>query len=185
MNPVWARLARRNWQALAAVLVFLVFAAVHAATFRPTLGRYRADVQRAVGMGMPVDGGVPAMASARVTALLTDNSLNAAVAEEQGTSGALTAGLLDIVTRAAARRGLEVLATEQGLVTQLPSTVQVRAHLKLRGRYDDFVGLMGDLARARALVALDRFTIQGGDPPRQEIEVWLSQLVLKRTRGTR
>ena len=185
MAPSWSQQARRNWQAVAAVFVFLVFAGVHAAAFRPTLGRYRADQQRAAAMGMPVDGRLPVTNSARVTGLLTDNSLNAALAEEQGTSGALTAALLDIVTRLAARRGLEVVATEQGLVTQLPTTVQVRAHLKLRGRYEDFVGLVGDLAAGRALVTLYRFTIQGGGPPRQEIEVWLSQLVLKRTRGAR
>jgi hypothetical protein len=183
MTPYWTNLARRNWQAVAAVLVFLAFAAAHATAFRPVLVRYRRDVKRAVELGMPLDGGgAPSTASARVAALLAGNSLNAAVAEEQGTSGGLTASLLDDVARFAARRGLEISATEQGMVTQLPATVQVRAHLKMRGRYDDFVGLLGDLARARSLIELDRFTIQGGDEPRQEIEVWMSQLVLKRAR---
>ena len=135
---------------------------------------------------MPLDAtGAPPVTSARVAALLADNSLNAAVAEEQGTSGALTADLLDDVTRLVAKCHLEVVATEQGLVTQLPSSVQVRAHLKLRGRYAAFVDLLGELSRSGDLVAVDRFTLLAGAAGGQDIEVWTSQLILKRTRSTR
>jgi Tfp pilus assembly protein PilO len=180
MDRDWRRQARRNWQALAALLVFLVFAAAHAAAFRPVLARYQREAKRAVELGMPLDGrGAPSTTSPRVAALLAANSLSASVAEEQGTSGGLTAGLLDELTRLASKRGLEVLATEQGMVTQLPALVEVRARLKLRGRYDDFVGLLGDLGRDRSIITLDRFSIQEGSQPRQEIEVWASQLVLK------
>jgi hypothetical protein len=35
MNAYWMALARRNWQVLAALLVFLVAGGVHAAVFRP------------------------------------------------------------------------------------------------------------------------------------------------------
>jgi ABC-type Fe3+-siderophore transport system permease subunit len=84
MNPFWTNLARRNWQAVAALLIFLVFALVHALVFRPVLARYHRDVQRATELGMPLEAtGAPPAASARLTALLADNSLNAAVAEEQ------------------------------------------------------------------------------------------------------
>jgi hypothetical protein len=186
MNPYWTNLARRNWQAVAALLVFLVFAAAHAAAFQPMLARYRRNLQQAAELGMPLDAtGAQPAATPRVTALLAGNSLITAVAEEQGTSGALTAGLLDEVTRLAAKCGLEVVATEQGLVTQLPSSVQVRAHLKLRGRYAAFVDLRGELARSGSLVAVDRFTLQAGAGGGQDIEVWMSQLILKRTRSAR
>ena len=186
MDPRWLQLARRNWQALAALLVFLVFAGAHAAAFRPALVRYRKDVRRAVELGMPIEAtGAPPVASVRIGALLDGNSLNASVAEEQGASGVLTAGLLDEVTRLVARAGLEVLTTEQGLVTQLPTSVQVRAHLKLRGSYPAFVGLVGGLARSGSLLALDRFTVQGGAGAERDIEVWVSQLILKRTPGPR
>jgi hypothetical protein len=182
MNPYWTNLARRNWQALTALLVFLVFAAAHAAAFQPVLARYRSDMQRAVKLGMPLDAtGAQPAASPRVAALLTGNSLNTAVAEEEGTSGALTVGLLNQVTRLGAKCGLEVVATEQGLVTQLPSSVLLRAHLKLRGRYAAFVDLLGELSRSGSLVAVDRFTVQAGAGDSQDIEVWMSQLILKRT----
>jgi type IV secretory pathway protease TraF len=186
MNPYWTNLARRNRQAVAALLVCLGFAAAHAAAFQPTLARYRRNAQQAAELGMPLDAtGAQPAASPRTTALLARNSLNTAVAEEQGTSGALTAGLLDEVTRLVAKSGLEVVATEQGLVTQLPSSVQVRAHLKLRGRYAAFVALLGELSRSGSLVAVDRFTLQAGAGGRQDIEVWMSQLILKRTPSAR
>lgn len=179
-------LARRNWQAIAALLVCLGFAAAHAAAFQPALARYRRDVRQATEMGMPLDAtGAQPAASPRATALLLGNSLDTAVAEEQGASGALTAGLLDEVTRLVAKCGLEVVATEQGLVTQLPTSVQVRAHLKLRGRYAAFVDLLDQLSRSRSLIAVERFSVQAGPGPSQTIEVWMRRLVLKRTPSAR
>jgi hypothetical protein len=186
MNLYWTSFARRNWQALAALLVFVVFAGVHAAAFRPVLAHYRADVQQAVELGMPLDAtGAPPVASGRVAILFASNSLNAAVAEERGTSGALTAGLLDEVARLVAKCGLQVVATEQGLVTQLPGSVQVRAHLKLRGRYAAFVDLLGEISRSGTLVTVDRFNLQASAGDGQDIEVWLTQHILKRTRSAR
>jgi hypothetical protein len=182
MSPYWTTLARRNWQTVAALLVCLGFAAAHAAAFQPVLARYRASLRQAAELGMPLDAtGAPPAASPRTTALLAGNSLNAAVAEEQGTSGALTAGLLDEVTRLVAKCGLEVVATEQGLVTQLPSSVQVRVRLKLRGPYAAFVDLLDGLSRSGSLVTVERFTLQAGAGGGQDIEIWLSQLILKRT----
>jgi len=184
MSPFWKDLARRNPQPVAALLVFLTFVAVHAAAFQPGLTRHRRTMDQAARLGMSLDAiGMQPTASPRAAALLADISLNTAVAEEQGTSGALTANLLDEVTRLVAKSGLEVVATEQGLVTQLPASVQVRAHLKLRGHYAEFVDLLGRISRSRSLIAVDRFTLQAGAGGGQDIEVWMSQLVLKRTRS--
>ena len=186
MNPYWTNLARRNRQAVAALLVCLGFAAAHAAAFQPTLARYRRNAQQAAELGMPLDAtGAQPAASPRTTALLARNSLNTAVAEEQGTSGALTAGLLDELTRLVAKCGLEVVATEQGLVTQLPSSVQVRAHLRLHGRYAAFVDLLDRLSRSGTLIAMERFTLQSGPGNGQDIEVWMRQLILKRPPSAR
>jgi len=186
MDPAWSSLARKNWQGLAALTVLAVFAAGHATVFRPTLAGYRAAVRRATQLNMPLDPTDAApVASARIVNLLAGNSLTPGVAEEQGTSGALTAGLLDEATRLAARSGLQVVATEQGLVSQLPGSVQVHAHLKLKGRYAGFVNLLGALANSGSLLAVDRFRIRGTSDGAQDIEVWLSQLILKRTRSTR
>ncbi len=186
MSPTWMNLARRNRQAFAALLVCLAFAVAHAAVFQPVLARYRKDARRATELGMPLDAdsALPAP-SQRAAILFAGNSLNAVVAEEQGASGALTAGLLDEVTRSVAKCGLEVVSTEQGLVTQLPSSVQVRAHLKLRGRYSAFVDLLGELSRSGNLIAVERFSLQAGAAGGQDIEIWMSQLILKRTRGSR
>jgi hypothetical protein len=139
-----------------------------------------------VRLGVPFDvsDATPAP-SARVLSLLADNSLTPAAAEEQGTSGALTAGLLGEVTRLAANRGLEVLSTEQGLVTQLPGSVVVRAHFRLDGSYARFTGLLDDFARAGTLITLDRFTVEAAGSRTGNIEIWVSRLVLKRTRAPR
>lgn len=186
MNPYWTQLARRNWQVLLAVALFAGFTIVHAAAFRPALERYRSATAQATRLGIPLDvpGAAPSP-SARVLSLLAGNSLTPAAAEEQGTSGALTAGLLGEVTRLAADRGLEVLSTEQGLVTQLPGSVVVRAHFRLHGGYARFTGLLDDFARAGTLITLDRFTIEEAGARAGNIEIWVSRLVLKRTGATR
>jgi len=185
MSPYWIQLARRNWQVLVAVGLFAALAIVHMVAFQPTLARYRHTTVQTARLGIPLDaaGAAPAP-SARALDLLASNSLTPAAAEEQATSGALTAGLLGEVTRLAAQRGLEVLSTEQGLVTQLPGSVVVRAHLRLGGSYARFVGLLDDIARAGTLITLDRFTIAGTDSDRGNIEVWVSRIVLKRTGAT-
>jgi len=186
MSPYWTQLARRNWQVLVAVGLFAALAIVHMAAFQPTLDRYRHATAQAARLGIPLApaDAAPA-ASARALELLASNSLTPAAAEEQATSGALTAGLLGEVTRLAGQRGLEVLSTEQGLVTQLPGAVVARAHLRLGGSYARFVGLLDDFARAGTLITLDRFTIEGTDSGTGNIEVWVSRLVLKRTEAAR
>ena len=186
MNPAWTQFARRHWQILAALLLFAGFTIVHATAFRPALERYRSATARATRLGIPL--GVPDAAPAppaRVLALLSDNSLDPAAAEEQGASGTLTAGLLGEVARLATDRGLEVLSTEQGLVTQLPGAVVVRARFRLGGGYARFTGLLDDLARAGTLITLERFTIEGTDSRAGNVEIWVSRLVLKRTGAQR
>ncbi len=182
----FAGLARRHWQVTIVIAVFALFSGVHAAVFGPALVRYRATVRRAAELGMPLDPeSQPPGAPAVVLALLGDNSLNAALAEQQGNSGALTAGLLDEATGLAARSGLAVLSTDQGLVTQLSGSVQVRAHLRMRGTYAGFVRFLDATAGSRTLLSVDRFTMNAPAAGAAEIEVWLTQLVLKRTAGAR
>jgi hypothetical protein len=186
MSPAWTRFARRNWQVLAAVGLFVAFTVVHAVAFGPALARYRRTTERAAQLGIPLDARGPASApSARLASLLAENSLTPAAAEEQGASGALTAALLGDVTRLAAARGLEVLSTEQGLMTQLPNTVVVRAHFRLAGSYARFVGLLDDFAGTGRLITLERFSIVAGGARDGNIEIWVSRLVLKRTGGSR
>jgi hypothetical protein len=178
--------ARRHWQISAALAVFAVFAAVHTAAFGPALKRYRAVVRQAAELGMPVDPAAwnPGMPAA-VSALLANNSLNAALAEEQGNSGTLTAELLDDLTWLAARDGLAVLSTEQGMVTQLPGSVQVRAHVRMRGSYAAFVRFLRSAAESRILLSVDRFSMRSPGAGPADIEAWVTRLVLKRRTGAR
>jgi hypothetical protein len=174
-------LARRHWPLAIVITVFALFSVVQSAVYAPTLERYRVATRQAIELGMPLDpvAESPQMPAA-VAALLADNSLNAALAEEQGNSGTLTAGLLDDATRLAARNGLTVVSTEQGLVTQLPGCVEVRAHLRLHGSYDSFVRFLGAAADSRSLLSVDRFSIASAGAGPAEIETWVTQLVLKR-----
>lgn len=181
-----ARRLRRPWPALAALLVLAGFSIVHAFWFRPDARRYQRVLQQANDMGMGLDPAKsPPLPSPQVYTLLSRNSLRAAVAETQGNSGALTAAMLENLTRIASRRGMEVVSTEQGQVTQLKNSVQVRAHLRLRGRYASFVGFLDDLARSGTLFAVDRFTLESGQGRNQNLELWMSQYILKQSETAR
>ena len=59
-----------------------------------------------------------------------------------------------------ARRGLETVVAEPGLLTQSAGSVDVRAHLRLRGGYAGFVGMLDDLARGGRLWTVERFAIK-------------------------
>ncbi|MBI5709846.1 MAG: hypothetical protein HZC42_05985 [Candidatus Eisenbacteria bacterium] len=186
MKPAWSATLRRHWPVAGALAVFVVFVALHVLWFRTALARYQAAAQRisALGGGLELAGS-PATMSSQLRAALSNNTLRAPVAEEQGNSGQLTAGMLEDLTRLAGKRGLEVVQTEQGPVTQLPGSVQVRAHLKLRGRYAEFVDLLGALGRSGTLFAVDRFKIESDTAGQQMIEMWVSQYILKQSGSRR
>jgi len=186
MSPRWSRLARQNGQVLVALAALLGFTAVHLIVFAPAAIRYRRAVARAEALGIQLnEASGPSALSGRAAALFTGNSLDSAAAEEREASGVLAGVLLENLSGLAARRGIEILATERDIMTALPSAVQVRARLQLRGRYADFVALLGDLPRSGALTAIDRFNLQHDTNGNVRIEVWVSQLVFKRERGTR
>ena len=120
----------------------------------------------------------------RVFALLTDHALPSADATERAASGALTAGLLEDLNQIAGQRGLAVLATEPGPISQDPQSVRVRAHLKMRGSYPAFVAWLSDIAKGRSLTSLDRFALQPGESGTMQIDLWVSRYVLKQGAGT-
>ena len=186
MKPLWSATLRRHWPVAGALAVLVIFMAVHVLWFRPAMARYHAAAQRisALGGGLELAGSPPRM-SPRLHAVLSNNALRAPVAEEQGNSGQLTAGMLGDLTRIAGKHGLEVIQTDQGPVTQLPGSVQLRAHLKLRGRYAEFVDLLAALGKSGTLFAVDRFAIQSDGAGQQVIEIWVSQYILKQGGGRR
>jgi hypothetical protein len=186
MNPVLAAQLRRQWPLVTAATVFLLFIALHLAAFQPALRRYQGVLKQAGDLGLALDPEhAPRMMPARVFAMLSDNSLPAAAADEQGSSGELTALLLDDITRLASKHGMDVIATEPGATARLPHAVQVRAHLRVSCSYGGFVAFLDDLSRSGRLISVDRFSMLSVSPGRQMLDLWLTRYVLKQTGGRR
>jgi len=185
MNPLLAAALRRNWPVFGALAMFLGFALAQTAVFVPTAGRYDAVMKRSAALGLGAD---PAetlpMLPPRVFALLTDHALPAVEAQDRAASGALTASLLEDLNQIASQRGLAVLATEPGPVSQDPQSARVRAHLRMRGSYPAYVAWISDLARGQSLTALDRFALQPGDNGSMLIDLWVSRYILKQNPAT-
>lgn len=182
MNPILVATLRRNWPVVGTVLVFLVFTIAHQIFFQPALARYKKAVKDATRLGLSLDPNAQqVLMPPRVFALVSENALPSKQALDEGNSGVLTAHLLEEFTKLAGSHGMEVLMTEPGAVTQQPNSVTVRAYLKMRGRYDEFVSLLDELARGRKLVGVDRFLMV---PAGNElvIDVWVSRYVLKQER---
>jgi hypothetical protein len=177
---------RRQLPLLGVVLVGALFLLAQAFVVRPLAERYQHAVREAVALGLMLDTAHPATRAPlppRVFTVLMTNSLPAAEADAQTQSGALAAEMVQRASSLAGQRGLEIVVAEPGPLTPQAGTVEVRAHLKLRGRYASFVGFLDDLASSGRLWALDRFTIVPTTGDRNDIEVFLSSCILKRTRG--
>lgn len=186
MSPALVAILRRHWPVFGALTLFLVFAITQASVFGPMAGRYDAVLKRshALGIGVDPEETTPTLPP-RVFALLTDHALPAAEAQDRAASGALTAGLLEDLNQIASERGLAVLATEPGPVSQDPQSVRVRAHLKMRGNYAAYVAWLSEIAQSRSLTAVDRFSLQSGDYGAMQIDLWVSRYVVKQSGSTR
>jgi hypothetical protein len=180
MNPLWAAALRRHWPLAGAIFVFVVLAAVDQLWLRPVLGRYDRAVKRAADIGMPVDPTQSApIVPPRLFALIAENAMPAAVAQEQGASGTLTADLLGDLNTRMRSHGITVVVAEPGPINQQPQSVRVSAHLRLRCRYPQFVALLDDLARGTRLLSVDRFTLTPEGDGAMNAEVWMSRYILK------
>lgn len=184
MNPILAATLRRHWPLVGAAIVFLGFTAVDQIWFRPEARRFQVAVRDAAEVGMAIDPEKsPPILPPRLFALLADNAMPAAEAQEQGNSGALTAQLMGDLTSLMGRHGIEVIVTEPGPVTQQPQSVEVRAHLKLRCRYPDFVAMLDEIARGDHLIAMERFSLAPLGGGMMSAEVWMTRYVLKHVRS--
>ena len=182
MSPSLVALLRRQWPVVGALVLFLAFMITQALIFNPVARRYDAVLKRGAELGIGLDpANTPAMLPPRVFALLADHALPAADAQERAGSGALTAGLLEDLNQLAGQHSLVVLATEPGPVSQDDGSVRARAHLKMRGTYAGFVTWLGEIARARSLTAIDRFSLQPAEGSAMQIDLWVSRYVLKQT----
>ncbi len=185
INPLLLAQLRRHWQLSVAVLVFALFALAHVLLFQPAAQRYRTALKRAGDLGLALDPDrPPPVMPPRVLALLTDNALPASTGMSQE-SGALTADLLEQLSQLTTRHGLQVLATEPGATIQEAHAVQVRAHLKIRCSFSEFVAFLDDLSRANRLIAVDRFDLVNAGPGEPLLDLWVTRYVLKQSEGRR
>ena len=180
INPLLLAALRRQWPVAGAALVFLVFTIANLAWVGPLERRARTLTARATQLGMAVDPETtPRAMSPTLMAMFVRNSMDPSAAQQQATSGQLTATLLEDVTRLASRNGLEVVAADQGPVTQQTDAVQVRGHLRLHGEYRALVRLVSELAHTGRLYSIERFAIAQPSGSRQTIELWVSRYILK------
>jgi len=182
-NPILAATLRRNWPLVGVVGFFALFMLVHQLVFQPAARRYQKVVEQASDLGLPLDlSRAPAVIPPRVLALVVDNALSNAEALRLGGSGQLTAQLLEELTRTVDVQGLNVLATQPGAIIQQPKFVQVRAYVKVRGRYSGVVSLMDALASGRQLIGVDRFVLVPEDGGQVQLDLWVSRFILKQER---
>lgn len=186
ISPLLAAQLRKNWPLVGAVVVFVLFMALHVAVFRPAANRYAAALRSASELGMALDPNQPArMMPPRVFALLSDNSMPPGLAVEKGNSGVLASQLLEDVSRLTSKVGMDVMITEPGATTQQARAVQVRAYLRANCSYDEFVRFLDELSRSGTLISVDRFTLTSTSPGRHVLDLWVTRFVLKQQSGTR
>ena len=181
MNPLLVATLRRHWPLIGAVLVFLVFLVVHLAAFQPGTRRLNAAVKRSADLGLPLDPSqAEPMMPPRLFALLSENSLPAAIAQERVNSGALVAELVGDVTALATQVGMEPITTEPGATTPQGQGFIVRARLRLRAEYGELLALTDALARSGKLYSVDRFSLVTQLAGAPMLDLYVSRYVLKR-----
>lgn len=184
MNPMVEAWLRRQWPAFLAVMLLVLLTLVHQLWFKPTARRYARALKEATEMGMPLDPSqMPRIMPPRLFAHIADNSLPEARAQDAANSGQLTAEFIGELSARMNHRGITVTSTEPGPTTNNERSIQLRAHVRARGRYADFVMLLDDLARDTRLYGIERFTLQpeaGG----MSIDLWANRLVLMSKTGS-
>jgi hypothetical protein len=175
---------RRFWPALTALLVLALLSAVHSTVFGPLAVRYHQLLQAAGELGAPLDPRlVLAPLPPRVTDLLRKNSLTALEAERLSQSGFLATDLVRRVAGVAVASGIDVAASEPGTVAQTPGSVEVRAVLRLRGRYTQIVALLDRLSQERSLYRVEQLSLSPLPGGLVEAKLGLARAILKRSEG--
>lgn len=172
---------RRFWPALASLLVLAALWAVHTLGFQPLAARYQRQLADAGDIGASLD---PRLAAAplppRVTDLLRRNSVASEDAERLSQSGFLATDLVRRLSETAVACGIDVAASEPGTATQTPTTLEVRAHVRLHCRYAQFVGLLDALAAERSLYRIERLSALPLPNGVIDVDLWVARVLLKR-----
>lgn len=172
---------RRYWPALAALLVLALMWSVHSLSFQPLAQRYQRQLADAGDIGASLD---PRLAAAplppRVTDLLRRNSVATEDADRLSQSGFLATDLVRKLSGTAVECGIDVVASDPGVASQTPSTLEVRAHLRLRCRYEQYVEFLDDLAEEHALYRIERMSLLPLPNRQVDAELWIARVMLKR-----
>src|SRR6185436_4641797 len=117
--PLWVPVLRRHRQVFAAVAIFVLFFVGNQLLFRPMAQRYSRALKNAADIGMALDPDKnPRLMPPRLFAFISQNTRTAREAQDAANSGSLTAEFLGDLTQLMSRRGLQVLSTEPGPMTQ-------------------------------------------------------------------
>lgn len=181
MDPLLLQRVRQHWPVLTAFAVLVLFLLVDSVVFHPLAQRYHRALRASGSMGAIFGAGDGTRAlPPRIASLLADNSMAPADAEAQGQNGQLAAQLMQDLSQAAGRHGLELVVSEPGVTTAQAGSVQVRAHLKLRGRYASLVSFLDELSRSGRLYRLEKLSFAPDESGRHDIDLSMERLVLKR-----
>lgn len=185
MDPVLTTRARRSWPNFVILAIVALFLATQAMVYTPLAARYRRALSRAGDLGVlldPTRGVMPAALPPRVYAFLMENSGPASDVDGKAQAGALGAELVQRLSSQANELHLDVVVAEPGAVTQQPGWNEVRAHLRMRGTWANYLLFLDGLSRGGRLVTIERFSVSPEGPGACDIEVWVSGATLKRKR---
>ncbi len=181
MDPILFSQLRRQVPMLAALTMGIVFLALHSLVFMPLEQRYRRALAAAGPMGATLDPSQATQAlPPRVYTLLIENARPASEVDRDAQSGELAGQLMQVLSGVAGRHGLDVIVSEPRLLTQQATRVQVRAHLRMRGRYSGLVGFLDELSKQPGLYRVERLMLDPDEGSIHEIELHVAQLLLKR-----
>lgn len=185
MDPVLTTRARRHWPNFVIVAIAAIFLVAQGLVYAPLAARYRRALTRAGDVGVlldPTKGVMPAAMRPHVYAYLMENSAPASEVDAKAQAGALGAELVQRLSSLANERHLDVVVAEPGAVTTQPSWSEVRAHLRMRGSWANYLQFLDALSRGGRLVTIERFSVSPEGPGACDIEVWVSGATLKRKR---
>ncbi len=176
----------RFWTAIVALLVGAGMWSAHTLSFSPLAAHYRKQLEAAGEIGASLD---PRLAVApvppRVTHLFQVNSVTNADAEQKSQSGFYATDLVRRVSEIAVANGLDVAASQPGSASHTTSTLEVRAELQLRGRYEQLVRLLDQLAREGAFYRLEAMSLAPLGSGGVEADLQITRMLMKRGGGSR
>lgn len=185
VNPMLESGIRRHAPLLGAAVVLLVLVALHLLLFQPTQRRYAKALQAAGGVDavLDPDQGPPPLPP-RVFALIADNAMTADEVTRRTASGQFATMMLEDLSALASRSGLTVTLSEPGALTPLPSRVEARVTLRVRGAYRELVAFLQGMENLGRLYDLERYQITDLGPELQ-MEMSVVRVVLKQSRAGR